>query len=92
MLGLILIITQAKIDKKLTTLNKGVIKPRYDDLLWIESYEGRVIIYKINIVISFIPFLNIGVCILYFISGLITSCFLFSKLPFWNNGFWNKIF
>jgi hypothetical protein len=82
----------AKVDKKLTIKVGGKIekKERWDDL--IEYYNGRVTIYKVLLVLSFIPFLNAFIATVANIITVVLIGALIAKSSFWQKGFWSKVF
>lgn len=88
-LSIILIIVIAKWDKRLSTIkNKKpfVIEEPEWSVGWIEYYKGRINIYKILIGCSFVPAINIILCILLILIILFKIIFIIL------NKFSNKLF
>jgi len=82
----------AKFDKKVTIKTSSDIdsSDRWDSL--IDYYNGRVTIYKILVVLSLIPYLNVLIAIIANVITVILIGVLFAKSSFWQKGFWSKIF
>jgi hypothetical protein len=91
LLGLLVVVILAKLDKYSTIKHNWKVKlSSYD--AWVESLEGRRIIYKIAMVICVIPCVNYAIVFLGLIAIVVLLGLNVSASKFWGHDFWDKLF
>lgn len=80
-LGLLFTVVLAKLDKHLTIKYDLPVEEEYDDDAWVTYLKGRQKIYKIFILVSFLPYLNMVLVLVISVALLIIGVYNIFNSP-----------